>query len=101
VSGRNFHIKERSMQENFIVLCVGAAESAEPTSPVGWADSETSGSSGQLAEELPNQPNLIFSNDTTGLDDWRTPILRIWSSKDGYGRSLRTVIKLIKEENWG
>jgi hypothetical protein len=29
-----------------------------------------------LAEELPNQPNLISSNDMADLVDWRTPLLR-------------------------
>ena len=96
----------------------------------------SSNSPGQLAEELPNRPNLIFRNDTDDLDDWRTPILwyshiqtpklinvqrsaefvlhhelyqkncrrpvaevfRIWSSTDCYGRSLWTLIKLIKKK---
>ena len=31
VGGCNFHIKEKTMQENFVVLCVGAAESTKLT----------------------------------------------------------------------
>jgi hypothetical protein len=34
IDGSNFHIKERPMQENFVVLCAGAAESAELTPQV-------------------------------------------------------------------
>jgi hypothetical protein len=35
VGGRNFHIKERPMQENFVVLCARVAESTELTPQVG------------------------------------------------------------------
>jgi hypothetical protein len=31
IGRHNFHIKERPMQENFAILCAGAAESAELT----------------------------------------------------------------------
>jgi hypothetical protein len=39
VGGRNFHVQEKPMHKSFSFFRVGADQSAQPTTPVGHADS--------------------------------------------------------------
>jgi hypothetical protein len=93
IGGRNFHVQEQPMHENFDLSRVGADQSARSTDLVGLADSLSAEaklaqpttllgsadspvtSSVNLPEKLLNRPNVTCSDVGADFYDWRTPLL--------------------------